>query len=93
MFKLYVENKVQKIIGDVYCPTCKNKKCVYISAKKPSFYDCKKSNSSCHVPKIQLKEQKSTLTSFGGDGTNCFAKKTNRNCEKRFPYLNFRGQS
>ena len=32
--KLCVDNKVQKTIGDVYCPTCRNEKCVYISAKK-----------------------------------------------------------
>ena len=29
-------------IGDVYCPTCRNEKCVYFSTKKlASFYDCK----------------------------------------------------
>ena len=28
--ELCVDNKVQETIGDVYCPTCTNKKCVYI---------------------------------------------------------------
>ena len=41
--ELCVFNKVQKTIGDVYCPTCRNEKCVYIATKKmTSFYDCKK---------------------------------------------------
>ena len=39
--ELWVENKVQKTIGDVFCATCKNKKCVCISTNKTtSFYDC-----------------------------------------------------
>ena len=29
-----VDNKVQETIGDVFCPTCRNEKCIYISAKK-----------------------------------------------------------
>ena len=41
--ELCVDNKVQETIGDVYCPTCRNEKCVYISTNKTaSFYDCKK---------------------------------------------------
>ena len=40
--KLCVDNKVQETMGDVYCPTCRNEKSVYISTKKmSSFYDCK----------------------------------------------------
>ena len=31
---LCVDNKVRETIGDVYCPTCRNEKCVYISTKK-----------------------------------------------------------
>ena len=31
-----------KTIGDVYCPTCRNETCVYLSTNKTtSFYDCK----------------------------------------------------
>ena len=31
-----------KNFGDVYCPTCRNEKCVYVSTNKTtSFYDCK----------------------------------------------------
>ena len=41
--KLCVDNKVQETIGDVVCPTCRNKNCVYNSTNKTtSFYDCKK---------------------------------------------------
>ena len=40
---LCMDNKVQETIGDVYCPTCKNENCVYISINKASsVYDCKK---------------------------------------------------
>ena len=28
--ELCVDNKVQETIGDVYCPTCRIEKCVYI---------------------------------------------------------------
>ena len=31
---LSVGNKVRESVGDVYCPTCRNEKCVYISTKK-----------------------------------------------------------
>ena len=31
---LFVDNKVRETIGDVYCPTCRNEKCVYNSTKK-----------------------------------------------------------
>ena len=32
--QLCVDNKVQENIGDVYCPICRNEKCVYFSTKK-----------------------------------------------------------
>ena len=41
--ELCVDNNVRETIGDVYCPTCKNEKSVYIpTIKMTSFYDCKK---------------------------------------------------
>ena len=41
--ELCVESKVQETVGDVYCPTCRNEKFVYISTNKTaSLYDCKK---------------------------------------------------
>ena len=41
--ELCVDNKVQEPIGDVYCPTCRNEKRVYIlTNKRTSLYDCKK---------------------------------------------------
>ena len=81
--KLCVDKKVQEAIGDVYCPTCRNEKCVYISTnKKTSFYDCKKCKACCHVLKTPFKDQKPTIMLFGGDGTHCFARKTSRDYEK-----------
>ena len=75
-----------KTIGDVYCPTCKNEKCVYISTNKTtSFYDCKKCKACCHVLNIPFKDQKPTIMLFGGDGTHCSAKKSNRDYEKEKP--------
>ena len=87
--ELCVDNKVPETIGDVYCPTCRNEKCVYISTKKTtSFYDCKKSKACCNVLNNPFKDQKPTMV-FGGDGTHCFARKTNRDYEKEkpFPFL------
>ena len=77
-----------KTLGDVYCPTCRNEKCVYVSTNKTtSFYDCKKCKACCHVLNIPFREQKPTIMLFGGDGTHCFAKKTSRNYEKPSPFL------
>ena len=77
-----------KTIGDVYCPTCRNEKCVYISTNKMnSFFDCKKCKACCHVLNIPFKDQKPTIMLFGGDGTHCFARKTSRNYEKSSPFL------
>ena len=85
-----VDNKVPEIIGDVYCPTCRNEKCVYISINKTtSFFDCKKCKTCCHVLNIPFKDHKPTIMLFGGDGRNCFARKMSRDFEKGkpFPYL------
>ena len=84
--ELCVENKVRETIGDVYCPTGRNEKCVHISTNKTnSFYDCKKSNACCNVLNIPFKEQKLTIMLFGGDGTHCFARKLSRDYEKGKP--------
>ena len=75
-----------KTIGDVYCPTCRNEKCVYISTNKTtSFYDCKKCKACCHVLNIPFKDQKPTIMLFCGDGTHCFAEKSSRDYEKGKP--------
>ena len=80
-----------KTIGDVYCPTCRNEKCVYVSTNKTtSFYDCKKCKACCHVLNIPFKDQKPTTMLFGGDGLHCFAKKSNRDYEKEKPSPFFR---
>ena len=61
--ELCVDNNVQETIGDVYCPTCRNEKCVYISTKKTtSFYDCKKCKACCHVLNIPFKDQNQQLS-------------------------------
>ena len=77
-----------KTIGDVYCPTCRNEKCVYISTNQTtSFFDCKKCKACCNVLNIPFKEQKPTIMLFGGDGTHCFARKTRYEKGKPSPFL------
>ena len=84
--ELCVDNKVRETIGDVYCPTCGNEKCVYISTNKTtSFYDSRKCKACCNVLKIPFKDQKAIIMLFGGDGTHCFAKKTSRDYEREKP--------
>ena len=84
--ELCVDNKVRETIGDVYCPTCRNEKCVYFSTNKTtSFYNCKKCKTCCNVLNIPFKDQKPTFMLFGGDGTHRFARKTSRDYEKGKP--------
>ena len=84
--ELCVDNKVREYIGDVYCLTCRNEKCVYISTNKTnSFYDCKKCKACCNVLNIPFKDQKPTIMLSGGDGTHCFARETSRDYEKEKP--------
>ena len=81
--ELWVDNKVRETIGDVYCPTCRYEKCVYISTKKTtSFYDCRKCKACCNVLNVPFKDQKPTIMLFGGDATHCFARKASRDYEK-----------
>ena len=80
---LWVDNKVRETIGDVYCPTCRVEKCVYISTSKTtSFFECIKCKACCQVLNIPFKDQKPTKTLSGRYGTHCFAKKTSGNYEK-----------
>ena len=86
--ELCVDNKVRETFGDVYCPTCRNEKCVYISTNETTnFYDCKKCKACCHVLNFPFKDQKPTIMLFGGDGTHCFARKRSRDYEKPSPFL------
>ena len=81
--ELCAVNKVRETIGDVYCPTCRNEKCAYISTNETtSFYDCKKCRARCNVLNIPFRNEKPTIMLFGGDGTHCFARKTSRDYEK-----------
>ena len=84
--ELRVDNKVQKTIGDVFCPGCRNEKCVYISTNKTtSFYDCKKCKACCHVLNILFKVQKPTIMLLGCGEIHWFARKTSRDYEKEKP--------
>ena len=84
--ELCVDNNVRETTGNVFCPTCRKEKCVYISTKKTtSFYDCKKCKVCCNVLNIPFKDQKPTIMLFGGDGTYCFARKTSRDYENENP--------
>ena len=84
--ELCVDNKVEETIGDVYCPTCRNEKCVYNPTNKTtSFYDGKKCKACRHVLIIPFKDQKLTFMLFDGDGTHCFARKTSRDYETEKP--------
>ena len=81
-----VDDKLQETLGDVYCPTCRNEKCLYISTKKLfSFYDCEKCKAFCHALSIPFKDQKPTIMLFVGDGTHCFAKTTSSGYEQETP--------
>ena len=85
--ELSVDIKVRETIGDVYCPTSRNEKCVYISTNKTTiFYDSKKCRACCLVLNIPFKDQKPTIM-FGGDGTHCFARQTSSDYEKPSPFL------
>ena len=80
---LCADKNVRETIGGVYCPTCRNEKCVYISTNKTtSLYKCK---ACCNVLTIHVKNQKPTIMLFGGDGPHCFARKTSRDYEKAKP--------
>ena len=84
--ELCMDNKFRETIGDVFCPTGRNEKCVYISTNKTnSFYDCKKCKACCHVFNFPFKDQKPLLLLFGGVGTHCFTRKTSRDYEKEKP--------
>ena len=81
-----VDNKVHETIGDVYCPTCRNEKCVYISTNKISgFYDRKKCRTCCHVFNTPFRDQKPKIMLFGNDDTHFFARKTSSDYEKEKP--------
>ena len=57
--ELCVDNKLQKTIGDVYCPTCGIEKWVFVSNnEKTKFYDWKKCKAGCQVLKNTFKDQK-----------------------------------
>ena len=84
--ELCVDNKVQETLGDVYCATCRNEKCIYISTNKTtSFNDCKKCKACRYVLNNPFKDRKPTIMLFGGDGTHCFARKTSHDYKKEKP--------
>ena len=55
--ELGVDNNVREATGDVYRPTCRNEKCVYLSTNKPtSFYDCRKCKACCNFLNFHFKD-------------------------------------
>ena len=81
--ELCVDDKVRENIGDVYCPTCRNERCVYIPTNKTtSFYNCKKCKACCSDLNILFRDKKPTIMLISGDGTHCFPGKTIHNDEK-----------
>ena len=81
-----MDNNVKENIGDVYCPTCRNEKTVYLSTSRTSsFYDYEKCKAYWHVLNIPLMGQKPTVMLLGGDGIHCCATKTSRAYEKEKP--------
>ena len=87
---IYFLEETQKLVkdvtGDVYCPTCWNKKCVNLSTNKnSSFHGCKKCKACTHLLIMPFKVQKLTTFLFGGDGSHRFAKKTKCDNEKEKP--------
>ena len=59
MKEMCADKKVQESIGDVFCPTSTNEKCVYLSANKySSLYDRKKCTACSHVLNVLFKDQK-----------------------------------
>ena len=81
--ELCVDNKVQGTFRDVYCPICRNGKCLYISTNKTSIiYECKNCKTCCHVSDIPCEVQKLTIMLSGGDDTHCFTRKTSRDNRK-----------
>ena len=87
--EMALDNKVQEIIGDLYCPTCRTEKCVHISTKKPSSFNQYKKCKACrHVSNNPFKDQEPTILLFGSDGTHFFPRKTSGDYDKERPSTN-----
>ena len=49
----------QVFIGDVFCPTNPNQKCIYMSTSKiVNFFDWKNCKALSHMPNVPFKDQK-----------------------------------
>ena len=60
--ELCADSKVQEIIGDGYCPSCRNENCVYLSTNKTSsFYRSRKCKACTHETNIPFKVQNRQL--------------------------------
>ena len=87
--ELCVDNKVQETIGDVYCLTCRNKKCVYISANKTtSFYDCKNATLAATSWRFLLRTRNRQLYCSAGT-VHIFLQKRRVVTRKRKNHLHF----
>ena len=78
-----VGNKVQKFIGDVYCPRRRIEKCVYFSTKTPNLYEFRKCKAFSHLLNFPFKDQKPTIMFFGGKGPHCSARKASCDCGRK----------
>ena len=80
------EDSIKKLIGNVYCPTCRNEKFNNFSINKTTIFDdCKNCKTFCYVLNIPFKDQKMTVMFFGGVSTHFFARKTSRDYENEKP--------
>ena len=82
---IYTFEETQKLtqdkIEDVYCLTCPNGKCVYLSTNKNSkFSDCKKCRACSRVQNNPFEDQTPTILLFGRD-----ARKTSRDYQHEKP--------
>ena len=66
-----MKKSIQDVTGVLYCPTCPNQKCVFLSTNRNSrFNDCEKCKAYSHLLKVPFKDQKPTIMLFGEDGTH-----------------------
>ena len=86
--ELCVDNKVLESIGDVYFPSYRNQKRVYLSTNKTSnFYDRRKCKACSHELNFPFKDQKPTFMLFGGDGTHYFVRKMSSDYDEKLSPL------
>ena len=80
------ENQFKMFLRDVFCPTCPNQKCFYLSANKnSSFYDGNNCKTCSYALICPFTDQNPTFMLFGVNGANWFRKTLSRDFEKGNP--------